>query len=184
MTLSEHAEQIIKLEEVVLSLQTKQYRMKLINRVIRRKLPVDEKLLILQEMGSTVEEAKEILKQGVFTSTLKNSNERISTKQKQLHKLLVLIGRETKQTNYDKFDVLENAEFMRLEVSLSHEAGLKTRTILKNTGFRWSRELQVWDRQLTDSATQALSLVIADLEESCKVADTKISDTTVFDAKD
>jgi stalled ribosome rescue protein Dom34 len=103
--------------------------------VIRRKLPVDEKLLMLQEMVSTVEEAKEILKQGVFTSTLKNSNERISTKQKQLHKLLVLIGRETKQTNYDKFDVLENAEFMRLEVSLSHEAGLKTRTILKKYWF-------------------------------------------------
>ena len=163
--------QIAQLEESISTLQTKQYRMKRINRIIRRKLPAEEKLLLLQDIGSTPEEAKEILKKGVFKSTLKNSHERISTKQKQLHKILVAIGRETKQTSHTNFSVLENAEFMRLEISLPETAGVKTRTILKNNGFRWSRELQLWVRQLTDSAVESLNLVIVDLEESCKVSE-------------
>jgi hypothetical protein len=173
---TEQTNQILSLEESISLLQTKQHRMKRINRVIRRKLPVEAKLLLLQDMGSTVEEAKEILKKGVFKSTLKNSHERIGFKQKQLHKILVAMGRETKQASYDNFDVLENAEFMRLEISLAQTAGVKTRTILKNNGFRWSRELQLWIRQLTDSAVNDLSLIIAELEESCKLSESKDAD--------
>lgn len=169
----EPSEQISQLEESISLLQAKQHRMKRINRVIRRKLPAEDKLLLLQEIGSTVEEAKEILKKGIFKSTLKNSHERIGFKQKQLHNILVAIGRQTKQSTYANFSVLENADDMRLEVALSQEAGLKTRTILKNNGFRWSRELQLWIRQLTDSAIEAFSLIIVELEESCKVLDTK-----------
>jgi hypothetical protein len=169
----EPAEQIAQLEESISLLQTKQHRMKRINRVIRRKLPAEAKLLLLQDIGSTAEEAKEILKKGIFKSTLKNSHERIGFKQKQLHKILVAIGRETKQSTYANFSVLENADDMRLEVSLVQTACVKTRTILKNTGFRWSRELQLWITQLTDSAVEALSLIIVELEESCKVSETK-----------
>lgn len=66
----------------------------------------------------------------------------------------------------DLFEVVENAEIMRLQLRFDGKPDADTRTVLKQNGFRWSPSNGVWQRQLTDNAKFALKRVIKELKRS------------------
>lgn len=63
----------------------------------------------------------------------------------------------------DLFEVVENAEIMRLQLKFDGKPDADTRTVLKQNGFRWSPSNGVWQRQLTDNAKRALQNIINEL---------------------
>lgn len=64
----------------------------------------------------------------------------------------------------DLFEVIENADIMRLQLRFDGKPDADTRTVLKQNGFRWSPSNGVWQRQLTDNANFALERVIKELK--------------------
>jgi hypothetical protein len=66
--------------------------------------------------------------------------------------------------NTDLFEVIENADIMRLQLRFDSKPDADTRTVLKQNGFRWSPSNGVWQRQLTDNAKFALKRVIEELK--------------------
>lgn len=61
------------------------------------------------------------------------------------------------------FEVVENAEIMRLQLIFDGKPDAETREILKKNGFRWSPTNGAWQRQLTDNAKYALERIIKEL---------------------
>lgn len=72
---------------------------------------------------------------------------------------------QTNETyNTDLFEVIENADIMRLQLKFDGKPDADTRTVLKQNVFRWSPSNGVWQRQLTDNAKFALQRVIEELK--------------------
>lgn len=65
----------------------------------------------------------------------------------------------------DLFEIIENAEIMRLQLKFDGKPDADTRTVLKRHGFKWSPKNGVWQRQLTNNAKYALKQIIKELEQ-------------------
>lgn len=102
--------------------------------------------------------------------TLTNNNAKIKNTRKRIAELERLKETATEQTNEtyntDLFEVIENADIMRLQLRFDGKPDADTRTVLKQNGFRWSPYNGVWQRQLTDNAKFALERVIEELKRS------------------
>lgn len=100
--------------------------------------------------------------------TLTNNNAKIKNTRKRIAELERLKETATEQTNEtyntDLFEVIENADIMRLQLRFDGKPDADTRTVLKQNGFRWSPSNGVWQRQLTDNAKFALERVIKELK--------------------
>lgn len=59
----------------------------------------------------------------------------------------------------DLYNVVENAEIMRLQVIFDGKPNAGARQILKSNGFRWAPSSGAWQRQLTQNAKYALKRV-------------------------
>lgn len=70
---------------------------------------------------------------------------------------------QPKQYNTDLFQVVENAELMRLQLIFDGKPDETTRTALKRHGFRWSPKNSAWQRQLTDNARYSVKQLINEL---------------------
>lgn len=82
-----------------------------------------------------------------------------------LERLKETATEQTNETyNTDLFEVIENADIMRLQLRFDGKPDADTRTVLKQNGFRWSPSNGVWQRQLTDNANFALERVIKELK--------------------
>lgn len=101
---------------------------------------------------------------------LTNNNAKIKNTRKRIAELERLKETATEQTNEtyntDLFEVIENADIMRLQLRFDGKPDAYTRTVLKQNGFRWSPSNGVWQRQLTDNAKFALKRVIKELKRS------------------
>ena len=64
----------------------------------------------------------------------------------------------------DLFEVVENAEIMRLQLKFDGKPDADTRTVLKRHSFKWSPKNGVWQRQLTNNAKYAVQNIIKELE--------------------
>lgn len=99
---------------------------------------------------------------------LTNNNAKIKNTRKRIAELERLKETATEQTNEtyntDLFEVIENADIMRLQLRFDGKPDADTRTVLKQNGFRWSPSNGVWQRQLTDNANFALERVIKELK--------------------
>lgn len=98
---------------------------------------------------------------------LQNNNAKIrNTKARiaQLERLKKAAEQPKDEYKTDLFEVVENAEIMRLQLKFEDKPDADTRAILKQNGFRWSPSNGVWQRQLTNNAKFALKRVIAELK--------------------
>lgn len=99
---------------------------------------------------------------------LTNNNAKIRNTRKRISELERLKETATEQTNEtyntDLFEIIENADIMRLQLRFDGKPDADTRTVLKQNGFRWSLSNGVWQRQLTDNAKFALERVIEELK--------------------
>lgn len=63
------------------------------------------------------------------------------------------------------FEVVENAEIMRLQLIFDGKPDAETRAILKKNGFKWAPSNGAWQRQLTQNAKYALERIIEEIAE-------------------
>lgn len=61
------------------------------------------------------------------------------------------------------FEVVENAEIMRLQLIFEGKPDAETRATLKRYGFRWAPSNGAWQRQLTNNAKYALDRLVKEL---------------------
>lgn len=62
---------------------------------------------------------------------------------------------EQEQAENLPFEMIENADIMRLQLVFDGKPNDKTRNILKSNGFKWAPSQNAWQRQLTDNAKYA-----------------------------
>lgn len=60
------------------------------------------------------------------------------------------------ESGNELFQIVENAELMRLQLIFEGKPSDEARNILKSNGFKWSPKNEAWQRQLTDNARSAL----------------------------
>ena len=142
--------------------------MKAINRILKnKKLSDDEKVNKVVTAGLlTSATAQALLKPdfcgriGFAGYQLTNNNANINRMKKRLESLENM-PTESKTTNHDGFDVVENAEINRIQIVFPGKPDTETRSILKQNGFRWSRYEMAWQRHLNNSGRYAVSNVLS-----------------------
>jgi hypothetical protein len=92
---------------------------------------------------------------------IRNTRARIT----QLERLKKAAEQPKDEYKTDLFEVVENAEIMRLQLKFDGKPDADTRTVLKRHGFKWSPKNGVWQRQLTNNAKYALQNIIKELEQ-------------------
>ncbi len=70
---------------------------------------------------------------------------------------------KTDRVKYDKFEVVENTELMRLQLFFDGKPDEEIRIILKSNGFKWAPSVGAWQRQLTNNARYALKCIVKEL---------------------
>jgi hypothetical protein len=160
-------EQLRKKAEKAEALQTE---MKAVNAYYRKNKTLKGYKDYTDEKAEMLDKAIKESFDGVpFASyTLTNNNAKIKNTRKRIAELERLKETATEQTNEtyntDLFEIIENADIMRLQLRFDGKPDADTRTVLKQNGFRWSPSNGVWQRQLTDNAKFALERVIEELK--------------------
>ena len=95
---------------------------------------------------------------------IKNTKARIAQLERLKNEAETAAEQPKSEYNTDLFEVVENAEIMRLQLIFDGKPDEETRAVLKKNGFRWSPSNTAWQRQLTDNAKYAVKRVIEELQ--------------------
>ena len=96
---------------------------------------------------------------------IRNTKARIAQLERLKKEAETATEQQKEEYQTDLFEVIENAEIMRLQLKFEGKPDADTRTVLKRHGFRWSPTNGVWQRQLTNNAKYAAKQVIKELAE-------------------
>lgn len=94
---------------------------------------------------------------------IKNTKARIAQLERLKNEAEAAEEQQAGEYTTDLFEVVENAEIMRLQLIFDGKPDEETRAILKKNGFRWSPSNSAWQRQLTDNAKYAVKRIIEEL---------------------
>lgn len=92
---------------------------------------------------------------------LANNNQNINTVKKRIEQLTVAKELGYQGWEFDGGRVVANADMNRLQIFFDAIPDEEVRKELKGRGFKWARSVGAWQRQLTDNAIYAASLVHA-----------------------
>lgn len=95
---------------------------------------------------------------------IKNTKARIAQLERLKNEAETAAEQPKSEYNTELFEVVENAEIMRLQLIFDGKPDEETRAVLKKNGFRWSPSNTAWQRQLTDNAKYAVKRVIEELQ--------------------
>lgn len=95
---------------------------------------------------------------------IKNTKARIAQLERLKNEAEAAAEQPKGEYNTELFEVVENAEIMRLQLIFDGKPDADTRAVLKKNGFRWSPSNTAWQRQLTDNAKYAVKRVIEELQ--------------------
>lgn len=94
----------------------------------------------------------------IFDTT--NTNAEINRLKDRLKSLTAIKEKGTTEKEYEGFQVVENAELMRLQIIFEYKPDEETRNVLKSNGFKWAPSQGAWQRQLTPNAKYSLKRVL------------------------
>lgn len=160
---------IERLEEKLISLKETQERMKAANKAIRLK-DTEKGNEELMNMGYSEEQIHKLREPdwcgrvGYPSYMLQNNNANIHRVEGRLKQLREAKEKETQETEFELFKVVENTEIMRLQIIFDGKPEPEVRNILKKNGFRWSPKNSCWQRQLTNNARYSLDRVKEEME--------------------
>lgn len=95
---------------------------------------------------------------------IKNTKARIAELERLKNEAETAAEQPKNKYNTELFEVVENAEIMRLQLIFDGKPDAETREVLKKNGFKWSPSNTAWQRQLTENAKRATKRVIKELE--------------------
>ncbi|MDY7730044.1 DUF3560 domain-containing protein [Acinetobacter baumannii] len=161
---------IAKLKDKLLSLQQRQERMKLANKLIKKHSDQDARLKGLIDLGFTEELATEVLnpKYGVigFASyTLQNNNAEISRLKKRITQLEAVENRESQEVESELYKYKECKIENRCMFTFDGKPTEEIRQTLKSNGFKWSPSRGAWVRQLNANGIYASKQVMKNLDK-------------------
>lgn len=90
---------------------------------------------------------------------LANNNQNINTVKKRIEQLTVAKELGYQGWEFEGGRVVANADMNRLQIFFDAIPDEEVRRELKGRGFKWARSVGAWQRQLTDNAIYAASLV-------------------------
>ena len=163
-----------KLKEKLSKAEELQAEMKAVNAYYRKHKTLKGYKDYTDEKAAKLDEAIKSSMYGVpFPSyTLTNNNAKIKNTRARISQLERLkseaeTAAEQPKEEYktDLFEVVENAELMRLQLIFDGKPDEEIRTKLKKHGFKWSPKNQAWQRQLTNNAKYSLERLIEELSE-------------------
>lgn len=156
------------LQDKLDALVEEQNKMKDVNAYYRKNKTLDgceaitpeEAVMIKKQMNTYLYETKP------FSSwMLTNNNANIKRTRERLESLKKIKEEGNKETECKYFEIVENAETMRLQLIFDEKPEEKVREVLKSNGFKWAPSQGAWQRQLTSNARYSLKRVIKALDE-------------------
>jgi hypothetical protein len=90
-------------------------------------------------------------------ASLRGKIKRVKTRMEELDALEHKKDQPDETTKFNGGEIVRNAGLNRLQIIFDDIPDAKTRTALKQNGFRWSPKNKAWQRQLTQNAEYALS---------------------------
>ena len=171
---SDDPDATLKLKEKIKTAEDAQALKKATNKIIRSKPKNEEtpeKIAKLQAAGISETAAKAIFKPdcmgciGFPSYNLTNNNANIKRMKTRLETLQEAEGAEHKETEYDGFTVIENADENRIQIDFdgkdTYVRLCKNRGIsLRSMGFRYSRDGGIWQRHLNNAGRYAVQDVV------------------------
>jgi len=93
-----------------------------------------------------------------------NNNANIRRMKLRVEQLEKASRRETKETEFQGFTVIENADENRVQFIFEGKPSPEIRAIMKNNGFRWAPSQNAWQRQLTNSGIYSAKRAIKSIK--------------------
>lgn len=172
---SDDPDAVGKLQKKVDGLKANQERMKAANKIIRRKIPNEEKLSQLVGIGYKADAAAQLLTPNRMNDTgyprwrlsnnlanIKRIEQRIAQLQQKAQAPEVE-DREVKLANGDTVTITEDKDDNRIRLVFPGKPDEATRKLLKYNGFRWSPRNTAWQRHLNGNGRYAVQAVIEKL---------------------
>lgn len=103
-------------------------------------------------------------RRGFASYQLTNNNANTRRLKERLKTLEASQDAEHVETQHDGFQVVENIEENRVQITFPGKPDAETRTLLKRHGFRWSRYNMAWQRHLNTAGRYAAQQVTEKLE--------------------
>ena len=169
---SDDPEAVDKLKQKLQNLEANQKLMKAANRIIRsepRAKYTDDKLAKLLEAGFSEEKARALFQPdfgggvGFAQYALQNNNANI----RRLKQRIAALGSSSENSERQAGDIkiVEDAEDNRIRLIFPGKPDHDTRQLLKESGFRWSRQNKAWQRMLNAAGRQAAERVTKQLTQ-------------------
>ncbi len=168
---SDDPEAVQKLQIKIEKAEKLQQTMKEANQIIRKKITDKEKVKILVDRFSWMDELRawKLLEPdfcgrvGFANYQLTNNSANIRRMKQRIESLKASEGQETTEKELDGFKVVENVEENRIQLIFPGKPSAEIRTVLKSHGFRWSPYNMTWQRHLNGSGRFAVDCVIKKL---------------------
>ena len=157
-----------RLKEKLRKLEEEQEKMKAVNAYYRKNHTLDGCPSLTPE---EIESLKASMGRGWRSSDkpyeaymLSNNNANIRRIRKRIEEIESRKSVQSDDVQYEDFKVVRNADIMRIQLIFDEKPDEKTRTILKENGFKWSPRNTAWQRHLNNNGEYALKRVLEKIE--------------------
>ncbi|MGB3780688.1 MAG: DUF3560 domain-containing protein [Tunicatimonas sp.] len=165
---------IQKLKQRLADLEEYQAWMKTINKLCRSKKLTDEHIAeqLEDEYGLGTSVIQKLLnpqysyqKRGFQTWRLSNNNANIRRIKERIAQLEKAENEETTQQVIGEVRLVDSVEHNRLQIFFPDKPSAEVRTLLKQQGFRWSRQQGCWQRHRSNTATYQAERIVREYSE-------------------
>ncbi len=172
---SDDPDAVNKLERKLADMEKNHEYMKAANKIVKsKKLTQEQKLVVLESLGHTEKEAKDLLygdfcgRIGYAGYKLSNNNANMKTVRDRIAsiKANVIKAIDAPEVNYPDLGlkVLRNAEANRIQLIFNGKPCDTVRSLLKSNGFKWAPSQLAWQRNLNNNGIHAANRVIGQLK--------------------
>ena len=158
---SDRADAVEALQQKIDKAKKNQETWKAINRIVRRRIPDDQKVKEIQEqLGFSEATARNLLepdfagRRGIPSYQTKNNLANIRRMEARVAEIGRTRARPPGRAEFDGGSIEENADANRVQVMFDEKPGVEMRNWLKGSGFRWAPSQGAWQRKRTDAAIQ------------------------------
>ena len=171
---SDDPQAIQKLKQRLSDMEEYQAWMKTINKLCRSKKLSDEQIAerLEDKYGCSTSGIQKLLnpqysyeKRGFQTWRLSNNNANIRRIKERIAQLEKAENEETRERTMGEVRLIDSVEHNRLQIFFPDKPSAEVRTLLKQQGFRWSRQQGCWQRHRSNTATYQAERIVQEYSE-------------------
>ena len=143
------------------NLESRQEEMKNANKIIRKKIPENERVEQLENMGIKAGMGKLLIETGGYeTYQLTNNNAKIKNMKDRIKHMEQKASIPTGTLAFSGGRIIDNNEADRVQISFDVKPDAEMISKLKSEGWRWSPSNSVWQRKRTYNAQQSAKRIV------------------------